>query len=67
MNVTLPDKESYQKSRRIMCFIALGMMVATTIATLLNPTAMAEAESILMTQYLALSGLVGTYFALGNK
>jgi len=28
---------------------------------------MSEADSILMAQYLALSGLVGAYFALGGK
>jgi len=28
---------------------------------------MAEADSILMTQYLALSALVGAYFAVGHK
>jgi len=28
---------------------------------------MSEADSILMSQYLALSGLVGAYFSLGNK
>ena len=33
----------------------------------LLPIRMSEADSILMAQYLALSGLVGAYFALGNK
>ena len=46
---------------------ALGMMIACTAATIYDPVRMSEADSILMAQYLALSGLVGAYFALGNK
>jgi hypothetical protein len=43
------------------------MMIVCTIATIIDPERMAKAESILMAQYLALSGLVGTYFAVGNR
>jgi len=43
------------------------MMIVCTAATIYDPTRMSEAYSILMAQYLALSGLVGAYFALGNK
>jgi hypothetical protein len=50
-----------------MCWAALGMMIACTVATIYDPARMAKADSILMAQYLALSGLVGAYFALGNK
>jgi hypothetical protein len=50
-----------------MCWAALGMVIACTIATIYDPARMAKADSILMAQYLALSGLVGAYFALGNK
>ncbi|NBT42666.1 MAG: hypothetical protein EBT20_19805 [Alphaproteobacteria bacterium] len=67
MNETIPDKEVYQTNRRRMCWAALGMMIACTAATMYDPVRMATADSILMAQYLALSGLVGAYFALGNK
>jgi len=50
-----------------MCWAALGMMIACTIATIYDPVRMSEAASILMAQYLALSGLAGAYFALGNR
>jgi len=50
-----------------MCWAALGMMIACTIATIYDPVRMSEADSMLMAQYLALSGLVGAYFALGGK
>ena len=43
------------------------MLIIRTVATLVDPERMANADSILMAQYLALSGLVGAYFALGNK
>ena len=67
MNETIPDKEAYQTNRRLMCWAALGMMIACTIATINDPVRMSEADSILMAQYLALSGLAGACFALGNK
>jgi len=67
MNETIPDKEAYQTNRLGMCWAALGMMIACTAATIYDPARMSEADSILMAQYLALSGLVGAYFALGNK
>ena len=54
-------------SLRRMAWAALGMMIVTTIATLIDPARMASAESVLMTQYIALSGLVGAYFALSGK
>ena len=63
MNETIPDKEAYQTNRRRMCWAALGMMIACTAVTISDPTRMAEADSILMAQYLALSGMVGAYFA----
>ena len=46
---------------------SLGMMIACTITTIYDPVRMSEAYSILMAQYLALSGLVGAYFARGGK
>lgn len=50
-----------------MCWVALGLMVISTIATIAAPERMAAADSILMAQYLALSGLVSAYFLLGSK
>ena len=67
MNETIPDKEAYQINLRRMCWAALGMLIACTAATIYDPAQMSEADSILMAQYLGLSGLVGAYFALGNK
>ena len=67
MNELVPDKLGYQINKRRMAWSALGMMIVTTIATLVDPARMAEAESVLMTQYIALSGLVGAYFALSSK
>lgn len=61
------DKQAYQANRRIMCWVALGLMVISTIATIIAPARMAAADSILMAQYLALSGLVSAYFLLGSK
>ena len=67
MNKTLPDEEAYQTNHRRMCWAALGMMTACTAATIYDPVRMSEADSILMAQYLALSGLVGANFALGKR
>ena len=67
MNETILDKKTYQTKRRRMCWAALGMMIVCSVATIADPARMAKADSILMAQYLALSGLVGAYFALGNK
>ena len=67
MNETIPDKEAYQTNRRRMCWAALGMMIACTAATIYDPARMSEANSMLMAQYLALSGLLGAYSALGIK
>ena len=67
MNETIPDKAAYQTNRRRMCWAALGMMIACTAATIYDPARTSEPDSILMAQYLALSGLVGAYFVLGIK
>jgi len=67
MNETILDEETYQTNRRWLCWAALGMMIACTVATIYDPARMAKADSISMAQYLALSGLVGAYFAIGNK
>jgi len=66
MNELIPDKMAYQVNKRRMAWSALGMMIITTVATIVDPQRMAGAESVLMTQYIALSGLVGAYFALSK-
>lgn len=66
MNELIPDKKAYQINKRRMAWSALGMMIITTVATIVDPQRMAGAESVLMTQYIALSGLVGAYFALSK-
>ena len=63
MNETIPDKEAYQTNCRRMCWAALSMMIACTVAIIYYPARISETDSILMAKYLALSGLVGTYFA----
>ena len=67
MNETIPDKEAYQTYRRLMCWAASHMMIACTDVIMYDTVWMSEAYSILMAQYLALSGLEGAYFPLGNK
>ena len=66
----IPDKLAYQVNKRRMAWVLIILMAITTIVTLLYPNRLAEAESILMTQYISMCGLVGAYFgfsALGNK
>ena len=58
MTETILDKVAYQTNRRRMYWAALGMMIACAAATIYDPSKMSEADSILMAQYLALSGLV---------
>ena len=69
-NDLIPDKKSYQVNKRRMAWVLIFLMAITTIVTLLFPERLAEAESILMTQYISMCGLVGAYFgfsAIGNR
>jgi hypothetical protein len=69
-NDLVPDKLAYQTNKRRMAWILLAMMLFTTLATIYDPTRMADAESILMTQYLSMCGLLGAYFgfsAIGGR
>lgn len=61
------DFEKYQENRRHMCWAAMMMMLVATAVTLYDPARVEAAESILMAQYLALSGLVASYFVAGSK
>ena len=67
MNETILDKEMYQANSLRMCWTALGMMIAHTVAAVNDPARMAKANRILMGQFLNLSGLVGSYIAFENK
>ena len=69
VNDLIPDKKAYQVNKRRMAWVLIFLMAITTIVTLLFPERLAEAESILMTQYISMCGLVGAYFgfsAIGN-
>jgi len=45
-----------------MAWVLIILMGITTILTLAFPDRLSEAESILMTQYISMCGLVGAYF-----
>lgn len=67
MNEMVPDKMAYQVNKRRMAWASIGLMALVTIATIVDPGRMAEADSVLMAQYIALSGLVGAYFGFSAK
>ena len=67
MNEMVPDKMAYQTNKRRMAWSSIGLMARVTIATIVDPARMAEADSVLMAQYIALSGLVGAYFGFSAK
>ena len=66
MNELIPDKKAYQVNKRRMAWSALLMMAAVTVATIIAPSRMAQADSVLMAQYIALSGLVGAHFGFSG-
>jgi len=66
MNEFIPDKKGYQVNRRRMAWAALGMMMVCTVAVIVDPARMAQADSVLMMMYGSLSALVGAYFAVAN-
>ena len=45
MNEIIPDKKIYQKNRRYMAWVALAIMIVTTIAVLVSPGRFASAEA----------------------
>ena len=63
----IADKKTYQKNRRYMAWVALAIMVVTTIAVLVSPARFASAEAILMMMYGSLSALVESYFGFIKK
>ena len=66
MNELIPDKQAYQLNKRRMAWTALGMMIVSTIAVLIDPARMAEADAVLMMMYGSLSALVGAYFGFSG-
>ena len=66
MNEMIPDKHTYQKNKRRMVWTALGMMIVSTVAVLIDPARMAEADAVLMMMYGSLSALVGAYFGFST-
>ena len=66
MNELIPDKQAYQVNKRRMAWTALGMMIVSTIAVFIDPTRMAEADSVLMMVYGSLSALVDAYFGFSG-
>jgi hypothetical protein len=47
MNDLIPDKQAYQLNKRRIAWTALGMMIVFTIAVLIGPARMAEADAVL--------------------
>jgi len=45
---------------------ALGIMIVSTIAVLIDPARMAEVDAVLMMMYGSLSALVGAYFCFSG-
>jgi cell division protein FtsW (lipid II flippase) len=66
MNDLIPDKQAYQLNKRRMAWTALGMMIVSTIAVLIDPARMAEADAVLMMMYGSLLALVGAYFGFSG-
>jgi len=62
MNELIPDKETYQTNKRRMAWSALGMMIVSTFAVIIDPVRMNEASAVLMMMYGSLSALVAAYF-----
>lgn len=66
MSELIPDKQTYQTNKRRIAWSALGMMIISTIAVLIDPARMAEADAVLMMMYGSLSALVGAYFGFSG-
>ena len=64
MNELIPDKETYQTNKRRMAWAALGMMIISTFAVIIDPVRMNEASAVLMMMYGSLSALVAAYFSI---
>ena len=66
MNELIPHKQAYQLNKRWMAWTALGMMIVSTIAVLIDPARMAEADALVMMMYGSQSALVIVYFGFSG-
>ena len=65
MNDLIPDKQAYQLNKHRLAWTALGMMIVSTIAVLIDPARMAEADTVLM-MCGSLSAPVGAYYSFSG-
>lgn len=66
----LEDQDSKRDNQLRMTWVVLLIMCITTIAVIVQPERMAEADAVLMMMYGSLSAVVGAFFgfnALGAK
>ena len=66
MNDLIPDKQACQLNKRRMACTALGMLIVSTIAVLIDPARMSEADAVLRMMYGSLSSLVRAYFGFSG-
>jgi len=62
MKRRMDDADAKRDSQRRMAWAALIMMLVSTVAVIVRPSAMNEASAILMMMYGSLSALVGSFF-----
>ena len=64
------DQNSKRDNQLRMCWVVLLIMCASTVAVIVQPERMAQADAVLMMMYGSLSAIVGAFFgfnALGGK
>ena len=67
MKRQMEDADAQRDSQRRMAWAALVMMLVSTVAVIVQPSAMNEASAILMMMYGSLSALVGAFFGFTSK
>ena len=67
MKRRMDDADAQRDSQRRMAWAALIMMLVSTVAVIVRPSAMNEASAILMMMYGSLSALVGAFFGFTAK
>tara|TARA_A100000172_G_scaffold33890_1_gene20419 strand:- start:17 stop:244 length:228 start_codon:yes stop_codon:yes gene_type:complete len=58
---SIPDKKAYQVNRRLMCWVALGLLGAMVLAMIIAPEKYEKVAGFDMA-LMSLSGLVAVYF-----
>ena len=64
------DQNQKRDNQLRMCWVVLLIMCASTVAVIVQPERMAQADAVLMMMYGSLSAIVGAFFgfnALGGK